>query len=184
MDSIRLTPDCYLRTLEKDDADELFEVIHSNRDRLRKWMPWVDSTRSSADTRHFIENAIAGRSSGNYQFAIVQNGSIVGVIGFAKTDSANQCAMIGYWIDEQVEGRGLMTLAVRALLKFGYEELELNRIVIRAQPDNIRSCAIPERLGFTLEGTAQQAELLYGKFVDLRVYALVKPIWESSMKQS
>ena len=177
---IQIKTNAYLRLLEPKDAQELFEAVDRNRERLRAWMPWVDGTLSPNDTLKFIQDTVKGRSEGNYQFAIVQEDCIVGVIGFVRSDTANKSAMIGYWNDEQAQGQGLITMAVQEILKIGFNELGLNRIVIRAQPVNARSCAVPERLGFTAEGLEKEAELLNGKFVDLKTYVLLRANWQKT----
>ena len=180
MNPIQIKNDAYLRLLETKDAQELFEAVDRNRERLTRWMPWVATTLGPNDTLKFIQETIEGQTSGNYQFAIVQRERIVGVIGFVRSDNANKCSMIGYWNAQQAEGQGLVTLSAHAILKLGFEELGLNRIVIRAQPSNARSCAVPERLGFTAEGLEKEAELLNGKFVDLKTYVLLRANWKIS----
>jgi len=181
MNPIQIKKNAFIRLLEPNDAQELFETVHRNRERLRAWMPWVDGTKSPQDTLSFIQETIKGQATGDYQFAIIQDACIVGVIGYVRTDAANRSAMIGYWNDAQVQGQGLITLATESILTIGFNEMGLNRIVIRAQPSNTKSCAVPERLGFTAEGVEKQAELLNGEFVDLKVYVLLRADW---LKQS
>ena len=177
MQPVRIKNNTWIRTLTPDDAGELYELVERNRERLREWMPWVDGTQCPQDSLNFIESTITGQTHGDYQFAVVQNERILGVVGFARTDPNNRSSMIGYWNDEKAQGQGLMTLSVKALLKIGFENLNLNRIVIRAQPTNQRSCAIPERLGFTREGLEKEAEFLNGRFVDLQIYVLLRSHW-------
>jgi ribosomal-protein-serine acetyltransferase len=80
---------------------------------------------------------------------------------------------MGYWLTPDAQGRGLMTAATRALVLHALGPMTLHRIEIRAAPDNRRSRAIPERLGFTHEGTVRQCEWLYDRFVDHAVYGLL-----------
>ena len=180
MEPIQIKNDAFLRLLESKDAQELFEAVDRNRERLREWMPWVDGTRAPSDTLSFIEETIKGQAKGDYQFAIIKEERIVGVIGFVRSDMANKSSMIGYWNDEQAQGQGLITLSVQAILKIGFKKIGLNRIVIRAQPTNKRSCAVPERLGFTAEGLEKEAELLNGRFVDLKTYVLLHAEWQKT----
>jgi ribosomal-protein-serine acetyltransferase len=55
--------------------------------------------------------------------------------------------------------------------------LEFNRVVIQCAVDNVKSCAIPLRLGFTLEGVLRQSDMLNGQFLDMNVYALLRNEW-------
>ena len=88
--------------------------------------------------------------------------------------------MLGYWLDAQEVGKGLITRSTVALLKLGFTKLGLKKIIIRVQPTNIRSCAVPERLGFTKAGIAKQAERLNGVDVDLQIYELLHPQWQKN----
>ena len=178
MNPIQIKSNTILRLLEPEDADELFQAVERNRQRLREWMPWVDGTQEPRDTSAFIESTIQGQNNCDYQFAILHDQRIAGVIGFVRTDLQNKSSMIGYWIDQELEGEGIITQSVQAILKVGFESTKLNRIVIRAQPSNLRSCAVPERLGFTDEGLEKEAELLNGKFVDLKIYVLLRSDWQ------
>jgi RimJ/RimL family protein N-acetyltransferase len=60
---------------------------------------------------------------------------------------------IGYWMDSRYTKKGYMTEAVELLTNFTFNELLANRVEIRCDPKNINSRRIPERLGYTLEGT-------------------------------
>ena len=84
---------------------------------------------------------------------------------------------IGYWISVAEEGRGLVTRAVRALMDVGFGDLGLHRIEIRAGVDNLRSRAIPERLGFVREGIERGGERGANGFYDLVVYATLEDEW-------
>ena len=55
---------------------------------------------------------------------------------------------------------------------------DLNRVEIRAAPENLRSRAIPERLGFTEEGTLRQAERVGDRYLDNTVYAVLAEDWK------
>ncbi len=81
---------------------------------------------------------------------------------------------LGYYLDKQFEGHGIMTQAVEALIKYCFDEIELNRIEISAAVNNEKSQAIPERLGFTEEGMLRDNELLNGIYSSSYIYSLLK----------
>jgi ribosomal-protein-serine acetyltransferase len=70
-----------------------------------------------------------------------------------------------------------MTKACRFLVDYAFAELKLNRVEIRCATGNHKSRAIPERLGFKLEGTVRQAEWLYDHFVDHALYGMLASEW-------
>lgn len=108
---------------------------------------------------------------------IVFRNKIVGATGYHGMDRASRSAEIGYWIAEEYMGRGLVTRCLERLLEYGFEELELNRIVIKCATENLRSQAIPERLGFTREGVERDGDWLHTRFVDQIVYSLLAREW-------
>jgi ribosomal-protein-serine acetyltransferase len=163
-----------LRRLTLEDLDAVWGLVDAERERLRVWMPWVDLTTSIDDQRRWLEGVVADELAA--ESAIFANGTYVGGAGL-RPDAFRIAGEIGYWIGAEHEGRGLVTRAVRALLDFGFRELGLHRIVIRAGVENTRSRAIPERLGFTQEGVAREEGRGSGGFYDLVVYAILEDEW-------
>ena len=167
--------------LQLRDAGNLFALVEANRDRLRRWLPWPDANLCVLDSRAFILRVQAQARRGTAcSFGLWWKGELVGVAGFVWIDIANRSAAVGYWLAASAEGHGLMTTAVRALLRHGFRTLKLNRIEIRAGVRNRRSRAIPERLGFRHEGTHHQAERLADRYVDHAVYGLLAGDWRAT----
>lgn len=155
-------------------ADELFALTDRNRLFLRRWLPWLDDTRSPEDTRRFLALQLQRFARGeSLHVTIFSNGSIAGVAGFNSLDLTNGIGYVGYWLGEEFTGKGIMTSVVRDLIEVGREYHSLQKIDIRCATGNSRSRAIPERLGFSHEGTLRRAERVYGEWFDHEVYALL-----------
>jgi ribosomal-protein-serine acetyltransferase len=73
-----------------------------------------------------------------------------------------------------------MTRSCEALIKYAFEELKLNKVQIKCGVDNIRSCNIPKQLKFTFEGIERDGEYLNKRFMDLKVYSLLRKEWKKS----
>lgn len=176
--SIPCGKDLVLRPLRLLDAKAFYTLTEANRERLRRWLPWVDDVLTLDHTRAFIALAKeqAKRRQGLH-CGIWWKGEAIGVAGFNAFDRMNRLGSIGYWISEHAEGCGLVTRAVKTLVKYGFEEEGLHRIEIRVAVRNRRSRAIPERLGFRHEGTLRGVENLYGRFQDHAVYGLLAEEW-------
>ena len=106
---------------------------------------------------------------------------LVGMIGFNTIDGTARRSEIGYWIDSEYQGQGIVTQGCRSLIAHGFNELDLNRIEIRCATGNDRSRAIAERLGFIHEGTIRQTEWLYDHFEDHALYALLRSEWNRAL---
>jgi len=175
---IKIDPALELRLLAEHDAATIYQLVDSNRAYLREWLPWVDYTRSIRDERAFITNTRTQYQNNiSFSYAIWYQEQIVGTIGYNQFDWANRKVDIGYWLGAQYQGKGVMTRSCRALIEYAFDDLKLNKVEIRCATSNTRSCAIPQRLGFTHEGTMREAEWLYDHFVDLRLYGLLAREW-------
>lgn len=167
--------DIGLRVLRESDAAELYALTDANRVFLRQWLPWLDVVTCYADTLAYLRTMAEQREQGRAAtFGVLRSGALAGVVGFHRIDRVHRSGDIGYWLAESRQGAGVMTACCRFLVRYGFETLDLNRIQIAAATENRRSRAIPERLGFTLEGVLRQNENLYGTFVDHALYSLLR----------
>ncbi len=147
-----------MRPLRESDARELYELVARNRPRLAQWMAWA-AEQTCEQTLRFIHST---------QRQITEDD------GF----TTNRATSIGYWLSEDEEGRGTMTEAVFALVGHAFTQWKLNRVEIRADVENARSRAIPERLGFRQEGVLRQAYRVGGdRYSDDAVYSMLASEW-------
>lgn len=175
MFSAPVRPGLELRLLEERHAPTLFALVNCQREYLREWLQWTDSTRTEDDILAFIRRSLEQfASNGGLTAGIWELGQLAGVIGTHAIDWINRKAEVGYWLGREYRGRGIVTEACRAMVKHLLVELELNRVEIHCAAGNGRSIAVPKRLGFTHEGTRRQAHLLNGRYVDLEVYSLLR----------
>jgi carbamoyl-phosphate synthase large subunit len=173
----RLSEHLRLRPVEPSDAAEVHALIEANRAYLAEFMPWAIAGRLE-DTRAYIDSASARLAANDgFDCAIVSDGRIIGMVGFHAVNWDNRSTSIGYWLAAAEQGRGTMTAAVRALVDHAFEVFKLNRLVITAAVQNARSRAIPERLGFRLEGTLRQEELVGDRYYDQVVYSVLAAEW-------
>lgn len=178
MFTYRIDEQTELRLLELRHAEELFALTDANRQHLRRWLPWLDTTLSVVDTRSFIQSMISRFAEGRGLTAgIWHRGKLVGTCGFNNINWVNRSADIGYWLAANAQGHGLMTAACRALCDYAFGELRLHRVIIRCATGNVRSCNVPKRLGFTHEGVLRQVEWLYDHYVDHQVYSILAAEW-------
>lgn len=175
---LKINDQIELKLLEKNDAKELFDVVDHERDYLREWLPWVDSMKHYTDYEPIIEMWLKQFTMHDgIQAGILHNNQLIGMIGFHGIDWTNKKTSIGYWLSEGYQGKGIVTEAVKAFIDIAFNEYKLNRIEIMCGVKNEKSKRIPERLGFTLEGTIRDAEYLYNHFHDCYLYSLLSREW-------
>jgi RimJ/RimL family protein N-acetyltransferase len=139
-----------LRGPDPVDAEAVVEAVNANRDHLRRFLPWaeepakVDATavRFAAAREAFDLGADA-----TYLLFDAVTDEVVGTIGLHRRRGPGRIE-IGYWLVADAEGRGLITSCVRELLPICFADATIDIAQIRCHRDNVRSAAIPKRLGF------------------------------------
>jgi ribosomal-protein-serine acetyltransferase len=171
-------PGIEIRLFETSDAEAVFEAVERNRAYLREWLPWVDVTHSPAEIRDFIGRVrVQFENHQGPQAGIWINGEFGGGIGCHPIDLHNRQCSIGYWIEQKRSGQGIVTRCCAAMLDYLFGELALHRVVIHCGTGNRKSCAIPQRLGFTREGILRQSEWVNHRWVDLEVWSMLSEEW-------
>lgn len=182
MKTLVVNADIRLREIRERDAVVIFQTIDSERTYLGEWLPFVELTQDVSFTRKFIEFYLSD-SHRDLTCCILYKNKFAGLIGLKDTDYENRKTEIGYWLSAKFQGHGIVTHACERLIQYGFENLRLNRIQIKAAVENLKSRAIPERLGFSLEGIERDGELHSRGFTDLAIYSLLRTEWISGMQQ-
>lgn len=179
---LELGDDAFVRTFTPDDAGTVFALVDAERERLRRWFPWVDPTRTVEEQRTWIERALASEHDREANGIWLTGGEagagqLAGTIGLSVNPLDNG-GEIGYWLAERHEGRGLVTRASAALIDVAFDRLGLHRVQIRAAVPNERSRAVAERLGLTREGVLREQGLTgVGTYEDMVVYGVLDREW-------
>jgi [ribosomal protein S5]-alanine N-acetyltransferase len=120
--------------------------------------------------RNFIANVASNRS--NHFFAITGETGLMGGIGIvANVDVHRFTAELGYWLGEPYQRKGVMTEAVRAIVSYGFETLDLDRISAAPYAPNVASRRVLEKAGFVLEGILRHNAVKNNVRLDQALYA-------------
>lgn len=177
--SIAVNKDIKLKLRDVDDSEETFALINSNRFHLRQWLSWVDSVKKVEDVKSSAERALEQFKANNgAQFGIWLQNKLVGTIAFHYYDWINRSTSIGYWIGQDYQGKGIMVNSCITLVDYAFANLKMNRVEISCAPQNMRSRAIPQRLGFKEEGTRREVQWLYDYYVDHVIYGMLVQEWD------
>lgn len=176
--SFKLDNEIELRPYLEEDAEEIFTAVMENYDHLHPFLHWVVPEYSLEGVKEFIKQSQqASQEKLREGFGIFHNGKLIGSIGFNRFDWNAKVTELGYWIAKDFSGRGIITKSCKVLINYAFDELNLNRVEIRCAAENVRSRAIPEKLGFKLEGILRQALWRQTRLYDDTIYGLLKEEW-------
>ena len=183
MISFKVDKDIELRLFAEKDAEEILELVRKNYKHLRPFLHWVAEDYSLETAQSFVGQTQKALDENTGQtFGIFQCEKIVGVIGFVNFNWQSRRTEIGYWIDKNCEGKGVVTESCKVLITYAFEELAMNRIEIHCATENIRSRAIPERLNFKLDGVLRESEWRHTRFFDMAIYSMLAKEWRQNKK--
>jgi len=201
MFSLTVDREIHVRTLHPNDAEALFILLEQNRDRLR---PWIDPSalpETLQATRNYtieclsnsLEDPLVALEEYGDLFAelddyisplsplmemgIWMKESLVGELMIGRQEDSFTTAEFGYWISREMEGFGIITRSVSALMDYAIENMGIEQFEIGCAVTNVRSRAIPERLGYRLQATIPGGEVV-GKYIyDRVIYGIRSNTW-------
>jgi len=141
---------------------------------------WLPGEPTLQDSERRIRNGLTQFVEGaGLDAGIFASGELRGFAGLFHIDSRFKSAEIGYWVDAEAEGKGLVSRAASALIAHAFTELRLHRIDLKCSATNTRSIRVAERLGFTLEGRQRKADEIDGEWHDLLLYGILEEDWRA-----
>jgi ribosomal-protein-serine acetyltransferase len=183
--TIRIDDNILLEKTSARHAEGLFKAVDGNRSHLSAFLPWVSSMKTVSDMTSYVKSCEELHEQGKeVSFVILHKGTVAGRIGLHHMNVSNRNAAIGYWLDKQLEGKGIIVRSCVELISLGFTELGLHRIEIRVAVHNARSQAIPIKLGFRKEGVLREAEFVNGEYFDLVVFSLLEKEWTEHERQT
>jgi len=138
---------------------------------------------SEEDARNWLAFQENERKAGaGYTFAIARrdDNQLIGAIDI-RPNARHKKAEMGYWIGKPYWGRGYATEAARAIIRFGFEELGLNRIYATHFTENPASGRVMQKAGMQYEGLMRAYTYKNGQFQDHILYAILREDWEQDV---
>jgi len=139
-----------------------------------------EAHRTRAETRAFIELVLEHYRRGDpFAWAIIlrEDGGLLGSCGFVSQVPERKSAEIGYWLGKPYWGKGYAVEAARALVRFGFQQMDLERVEAKCFLENRAGQRVIGKLGMKFEAT-DRSEMIKGSYPELRVYAIAKQDWE------
>lgn len=165
--------------LQTGDGAIVNQAIRDSFNELKAWLPFAQELPDVEETEINSRNAhinFLKRESFRFLIFDKDNNDFIGTTSLQGIDWDIPKCEIGYWINTKYSGKGYMTEAVKELANFGLDRIKFRRIEIRCESTNLKSRAIPEKLGFVLEGTLRNDDLSADgrNLTDTCIYSLIR----------
>jgi len=174
------TPRLTLGQIEVSDIPSI--VKYANNPSISKMLrsvPYPYHEDNAIGWLNRIRTKFEQKKGYTFRISLANENSFIGNIGIG-IKKAHQKAMVGYWLAEPFWGKGYMTEAMAAVLKFGFEELHLNKICATFLADNPASGRVMIKNGMVKEAEFVDDEFNNGKFLTIMQYRLTKDEYEKN----
>lgn len=176
---LKVDDEIELRLYDDYKVKDVYATIDRNRAHIGRFMDWPDDHQDVEDTRAFVRHARRAYGRGEtIDVMIFYKGEFVGSVALMNQSTSVKKAEIGYWLAQAYTGRGIITRAARAMLSYAFDVLNMHKVILRCGTENTKSCAVAQRLGFTLDGVDVHAEVRYGAYIDFNLYRLLVDDWD------
>ena len=168
----------FIRMPLPGDGKVVAQAINESIEELKPWMPFAQDKQTVEEAEINIRKSHAQflqREDLRLLIFFKETGEFIGSSGLHRMNWDVPKFEIGYWIDSRFSRKGYMTEAVEGIINFALKELGARRLEIRCDSNNVKSRAIPEKLGFKLEGILENDDVA-ANGLDLRdtcIYAKV-----------
>jgi [ribosomal protein S5]-alanine N-acetyltransferase len=169
-----------LREIVPADADDLFRIF-SDAETMRYWScrPYTSVEQANKLVEDIAETA---RCGAGVQWAITLRNDerLIGKCGYNEWRKRHRRGDISYIVASEHWGKGIVSEALRAVLNYGFDHMNLHSVEAGVTPGNEASTRMLERLGFHLEGQLRENFWAEDRFVDSLIYSLLRRDWETA----
>lgn len=177
------TPRFTLQPFRRRDVGSVHDAVLASLPELAAFLPWANERYSRSSTQQFIRDSVNAWHEGRaFDFAIRRDAEPdfhLGNVSIWYLSRANSVGEVGYWVRTDATSRGVCTEAVARILRFGFEELGLHRVVVRIAVGNRASERVAEKLGFRLEGTLRDEVRVGPDWMDHTIWGLLDREWRT-----
>jgi ribosomal-protein-alanine N-acetyltransferase len=172
------------RLVLRDFVGEDWSQVHEygSDPEVVRFMPWGPNSETA--THEFIERALAAqredpRTKFELAVTLADDGRLIGGCGVRVSAPADRGADMGYCLRRECWGRGYGTETAGALVRFGFEQLKLHRIIATCDVENVASARVLEKTGMRREAHFRSDSEIRGEWRDSYLYAILEHEWTS-----
>ncbi|MDH4214222.1 MAG: GNAT family N-acetyltransferase [Candidatus Thorarchaeota archaeon] len=171
-----------LRQLTVDDSENWFKNLSDDEVAVLIGMEPLENVEESKSIIKSFSDRYEKRNGIAWAIVLKEDYTFIGTCSYEKIDKENRSGEIGYDLLKEYWGRGFMTEALRIIIEYGFENLNLNRIEAHTAAINMASRDLLRRLGFSEEGISRDSSFFRGEFRDDCYYSLLRREWTNPNK--
>jgi ribosomal-protein-alanine N-acetyltransferase len=164
----------FLRRIDTIDVDAVLELRGNPQTMKYIPRPLAKTKEDALEHIAMINEKIDNNIAINWAITLKDNTQLIGIIGHYRIQTENYRAEIGYMILPQYHGKGIAAEAIKAVVEYGFEEMQLHSIEAIIDPENQASEKVLLKSGFVKEAHIKENEYYNGKFIDTVIYSLLR----------
>ncbi len=164
-----------LRQLRTDDAPALYKLRSDPETMKFVPRPIMEQEAEALTHIEMINEKISLNEGINWAISFRDNPEFIGIIGHFKLMTQDYRSEIGYMLAREHRCKGIMSEAIEAVLRYGFEQMGLHSVEAIIDPENVASATVLERSGFVREAHLKENQYYDGRFIDTVIYSLLNP---------
>jgi ribosomal-protein-alanine N-acetyltransferase len=163
----------HLRRVVNDDVNEIF-ALRSDKETMKYIpRPLVKTKEDALEHIALIDSKIDINEGINWAITLKNNPKLIGLIGHYRIKPEHYRAEIGYMLLPEYQGKGIITEAIKEVVKYGFEKMKLHSIEAVIDPENLISEKVLQKNGFVKEAHLKENECFEGRFLDTVIYSIL-----------
>ena len=163
----------HLRRVEDSDVNEIF-TLRSNKETMKYIpRPLVKTKEDALEHIALIDSKIENNEGINWAITLKNDPKLIGIIGHYRIKPEHYRAEIGYMLLPKYQGKGIITEAIKEVVKYGFEKMKFHSIEAVIDPENLISEKVLLKNGFVKEAHLKENECFEGRFLDTVIYSIL-----------
>lgn len=163
-----------LRQVTPEDASSLLNYLSSTDVTMHMGLEPFKSIDDALDEISWYQSILEKKTGIRWGITLKGQEEVIGSCGFLNLTSKHHRSEIGIELSKEHWGKGIASEAFEAVIRYGFEQMDLQRIEALIELPNIPSQKLTEKQGFVRESLLRSYEFTCGKFDDLYMYSLLK----------